>query len=72
MSKKIQKRRTEQEMRMALAHFCDGNPERCIPPQVDDSDIILNDAIEELLELRQEREDVRAFVQTMHAKMNRR
>lgn len=59
-------------MRMALMHFCDGCPERSIPPQIDDSDIILNDAIEELLEKRQVLEDIRGFVQAWGPKLARR
>jgi len=71
-SKKIQKRRTENDMRQALAAFEQGKPQRSIPPQIDDTDIIMRDCIEEVLELRQQREDVRTFVNDMYTRMNTR
>lgn len=55
----IQRRRSADEMRAALQAFCNGTPERCIPPQLEDSDIVLNDCIEELLALRALVEDRR-------------
>ena len=58
--KKIQKKRTADEMNAALADFCNGTPQRCIPPQVDDSDIVLSDAIAEVLELRAKVEEFAA------------
>lgn len=69
MSKLIQKRRTEQEMRTALQNCCDRIPEMSTPPQIDDSDVILNDVIEELLEKRQILEDIKGFAQTWAAKL---
>jgi len=71
-NKRIQKRRTEQEMRNALADFLYGKAQRSIPPQDDDADVILTDCIEELLEARQMLEDVRAFVQAQSAKLSRK
>lgn len=71
-NKLIQKRRTEQEMRTALKNFCGGKNEFCVPPQIDDDDIVLNDCIEELLEARTIIEDIRGFVQSTYQKMNRR
>lgn len=71
-NKRIQKRRTEAEMRKALKAFCDGKPQRCIPPQDDDSDIILQDCIEELLEKRQLLEEIKEFVQAWNAKFQRK
>lgn len=68
----IQKRRTEREMRDALAAFCQGKPQRSLPPQDDDTDIILGDCIEELLEARALLEEMRGFVQSWSAKMTRR
>lgn len=70
--KRIQKRRTEQEMRSALADFCYGKATRSIPPQIDDTDIILQDCIEELLELRALREEVAAFAQSLKTKIGAR
>ncbi len=71
-NKVIQKRRTEVEMRAALEAFCTGKPQRNAPPDIDDTDIILGDCIEELLESRQMIEDVRGFVATWSAKFARR
>lgn len=71
-NKKIQKPRTEQEMRAALSNFCKNKFTMCVPPQTDDDDVVLLDCIEELLEARQQQEDVRGFVMTMHGKLTRR
>jgi ornithine carbamoyltransferase len=70
--KHIQKRRTEQEMRNALSFFAGQRAERSTPSDIDDADIILTDCIEELLEARQQMEDVRAFVQSWQAKLSRK
>lgn len=71
-SKTIQKFRTEDELRHAVYALCDGKAQRTIPPQVDDSDIVLLDAIAELLELRQQVEDVRGWMHAWLAKATRR
>lgn len=70
----IQKKRTAVEMRDALADFLQQCARSGIASAVDadDNRVVLNDCIEELLELRQEREEVRNFVLTMNAKMSRR
>jgi len=69
-NKLIQKRRTEQEMRTALYDLRIGCPK--LEPGIDDTDTVLSDVIEELLEARAIIEDIRGFVQTTYAKMNRR
>lgn len=51
-NKKIQKIRTEEEIRKALSNFCQGKHRMTIPPQIDDDDVVLYDAFKELLELR--------------------
>jgi regulator of extracellular matrix RemA (YlzA/DUF370 family) len=72
VSKKIQRRRSEDEMRNAVADFMYGKAQRSTPTQDDDTHIILLDVIAELLEARQIMEDVKAFVQSMTAKTARR
>ena len=69
-NKLIQKRRTEQEMRTALYDLRIGCPK--LEHGIDDTDTVLSDVIEELLEARAIIEDIRGFVQTTYAKMNRR
>lgn len=71
-NKRIQKRRTADEMRNALHALVAGTAQRSIPPQVDDSDIILTDAIEELLEARQLIEDMRGFTAQWQTKLARK
>jgi hypothetical protein len=71
-NKRIQKLRDEVTMRRALQDLIDGKAQRCIPPQDDDSDIIILDVIEELLEKRGIVERIRNFVVTMNAEMARR
>jgi hypothetical protein len=61
--KKIQRYRTVDELRQALDAFCTGKHTMSIPPQDDDTDSILRDGIEELLELRTLRIHVASFVQ---------
>lgn len=60
--KVIQKRRTEAEMRKALGDLSIGKAQRTIPADVDDSDVIIRDCIEEVLESRALLEGVRGFV----------
>ena len=67
-NKKIQKQRTEQEMRFALQHFTANDD----PIDIDDAKIVLNDVIEELLEKRQLVEEIRGFVNTWAPKFARR
>ncbi len=69
--KTIQRRRTEDTMRQALTAFCNGTAERTIPPQVDDTDIVLNDAIEELLEARAKLASIEGFMRQWLAKAQR-
>lgn len=71
-TRKIQRRRTEVAMRRALQDFIDGKRQMSIPPQDDDTDIILRDCIEELLELRQIVEDVKSFASSITVKTARR
>lgn len=69
--KKIQKRRTEQEMRNALASMTDMNNAR--PGlDVDDPDVVLSDVIEELLEQRQLVEEIKATVFSWQVKFQRK
>jgi hypothetical protein len=68
--KKIQKLRTEEEMRMALYDFRIGQPKLNI--DIDDTDTVFSDVIEELLEKRQMIEEIRGFVQTWAPKFARR
>lgn len=71
--KKIQKRRTEVEMRQALLKLYDsGGNMACLTADVDSPDVILQDCIEELLEARQMIEDIKAFVQSWTMKLVRR
>lgn len=51
-NKKIQRIRTEEEMRKALAAYTLDNVNMSIPPQSYDDDMVLSDVIEELLEAR--------------------
>ena len=71
-TRKIQRRRTEVAMRRALQDFVNGKPQVTIPPQDDDTEIILQDCIEELLELRQIVEDVKSFASSITVKTARR
>ena len=63
-NRKIQKYRTADEMHAALTAFCMGMQQQSIPPQTDDSDVVLSDAIAELLESRQKLEDIRGWMKT--------
>lgn len=51
-NKKIQKLRTEEEMRKALLQLLERKHMLSVPPQVEDADMVLSDVIEELLEAR--------------------
>lgn len=55
-------------MRFALQHFTANDD----PIDIDDAKIVLNDAIEELLEKRQTIEEIRGFVQAWGPKLARR
>jgi hypothetical protein len=70
--KTIQKHRSKDALDRALALFCAGTPERSIPPQVDDSDIVLSDAIAELMEARQSMADLQMWMQQWLARSARR
>jgi hypothetical protein len=70
--KKIQKRRTEEEMRCALMDYDTGHTQRSTPSQDDDTGIILKDCIEELLEARKTLEQIRGFVSEWYPKMTAR
>lgn len=72
-NKRIQKRRTEQEMRKALGDWQAGSAQHLhIPPEIDDTDIVLQDCIEELLESRQLLEEMRGFVSQWYARFTRK
>lgn len=72
-NKPIQKRRTEQEMRNALTDWRTGNAQHFhVPSEMDDTDIILQDCIEELLEARQMLEEMRGFVSVWYARFTRK
>jgi hypothetical protein len=68
--KKIQKQRTEQEMRTALYDFRIGHPKLNI--DIDDTDTVFADVIEELLEKREILEQIRGFVVVWSEKLMRR
>jgi hypothetical protein len=51
-NKKMQKVRTEDEIRQALSNACHGKLRMTVPPQVEDDDIVLYDAFKELLDAR--------------------
>ena len=70
--KPIQRKRTADEMHQALSDFCNGKQHMCIPPQVNDSDIVLSDAIAEVLELRAKVEELRGWMATWLAKDSRK
>lgn len=70
--KTIQRKRTADEMHGALAAWCNGTAQMSIPPQVDDSDIVLSDAIAELLEARQKLEELRGWMKTWLATDSRK
>lgn len=50
--KRIQKIRTEEEIRKALSNLIHRKHTMTVPPQVDDDDIVLYDAFKELLDTR--------------------
>lgn len=50
--KHIHKHRAEQEMRKALQEAIHGKVRMCIPPDDEDTDIVLYDMFHELLDLR--------------------
>lgn len=58
--KKIQRIRTEQEMRVALLNLLERKHTLSVPPQVEDADMVLSDVIEELLEARKTIEQYKA------------
>jgi len=64
--------RTADEMRGALTALLHGETEPKIAPNYDDPAIILDDAIDELLQLRQLRADVLTFIQDQQTKLTRR
>jgi len=55
-NKKMQKIRTEDEIRQALSNATHGKLRMTVPPQVEDDDIVLYDAFKELLEAREKLE----------------
>lgn len=70
--KRIQKRRTEQELRSALTSLVEGKAERSTPAQDYDADVVLTDCIEELLEHRQLIEEIKATVFQWQVKFQRK
>jgi hypothetical protein len=53
-NKHIQRQRTKDEIRQALSDMCHRKPTMHVPPQVEDTDVILYDAFKELLDLREQ------------------
>lgn len=51
-NKKIQRIRTEEEIRAALSNLIHRKHTMTVPPQVEDDDIVLYDAFKELLQAR--------------------
>jgi hypothetical protein len=70
-NKTIQKHRSKDELNHALILLCAGTPLRSIPPQIDDSDIVLSDAIAELMDARQALADVQMWMHGWLAKSGR-
>jgi hypothetical protein len=52
INKRIQRYRTDDEMQTALSAFVHGRPTMHIPAQVEDHDMVLLDAIRELVDRR--------------------
>jgi hypothetical protein len=71
-NKTIQRQRTEDEMRQALYALATGKSTTSVPSQVDDDDVVLSDAIAELIELRQMKENVRSFITNMRTELTKR
>lgn len=67
--KAIQKPRTEDEMRKALENLKAGKATISDPAQDWDDDVVIRDAIAELLQLRGIREDVRNFIVKMQTEL---
>jgi hypothetical protein len=70
--KKIQKHRTEEELRSALTAIRKGHYRGSAPAQDDDTDVVLQDCIEELMELRQLVEELKGFAQSITIKTARK
>jgi hypothetical protein len=68
----IQKHRTEEEMRRALSDLCKKKGQMSNPRQDDDSDVILQDVIEELLEKRSLLEQIKGCVMEWAPKLTQR
>jgi len=68
----IQKPRSEAEMRTALANLVAGTATMTEPRQDWDDDVVIEDAIAELLQLRGIREDVRNFITKMQTELARK
>jgi hypothetical protein len=64
--------RSEDEMRQALTALLGGLYGASIPPHYDTPEVVLSDAIDEVIELRQIREKVRAFAQSLSTELTRR
>src|SRR2546429_4675317 len=56
--KRIQKHRTEEEMNKALNQFIDQKHMLHIPPDDEDADVVLSDAINELVDARKKIEEL--------------
>lgn len=61
-NKLIQKRRTKEELLTALQQFIHRKQMLCVPPEVSDPDIVLMDAIRELVDLRARFEGMAKYV----------
>lgn len=68
--KRMQKKRTEVEMRQALTDLVNGTPKKS--PQDDNPGDIIDDCIAEILESRQLIEEIKFFVQSWSAKFQRK
>lgn len=64
----IQKRRTSEEMHQALDDFIHGKQQVSMPPQDDDTNIVLWDCVEELLWSRALLMEMSNFIQLWLAK----
>lgn len=72
VNRSIARVHTEDEMRQALQHFRDGKQTMSVPQDIFDDDVVLSDAITELISKRSIIEDVRNFMMTMQQKLSKR
>jgi hypothetical protein len=67
LNKHIQKHRTREEILQALSDMCHRIPTIHVPRQVEDTDVILYDAIKELFDLREQVQKIEAIERRAHS-----